>query len=165
MFRCYSYTITRERINALPDDDVTVTLYHTIMAVFNIYKVVNKKTHNLNGSEQVQACTDPKSPPRYAIPTFLILCLLCVRFSVSHLIVLTTCKLHNLNIRNGIWSQSPPCVSVKLFHSFSTLFCRHAVKISTLRKFTIIVGVSNNIRSANFLSKSSHTEAAILSSV
>ena len=25
MFRCYSYTIIRERINVLPDDDVTVT--------------------------------------------------------------------------------------------------------------------------------------------
>ena len=43
------------------------------MAVFNIYKVVNKKKNrNLNGSEQVQACRDPKSPPGYAIPTHFI---------------------------------------------------------------------------------------------
>jgi hypothetical protein len=28
MFRCYSYTIIRVRINALPDDGVTVTPKH-----------------------------------------------------------------------------------------------------------------------------------------
>jgi len=28
MFRCYSYIIIRERINALPDDDVTITPKH-----------------------------------------------------------------------------------------------------------------------------------------
>jgi len=35
MFRCYSYTIIREDINALPDDGVTLTPKH-VRALFNV---------------------------------------------------------------------------------------------------------------------------------